>query len=72
MAGQLVGPGFDAIRARYAGAENATYLEQKIVNGGAGVWGGIPMPAMPSVDAETLQTIVAWLTATQDQAGEES
>jgi len=72
MAGQLVGPGFDAIRAKYAGGDNATYLEAKIVNGGSGVWGSIPMPAMPGIDADTLQKIVAWLTATQNQAGEES
>ena len=72
MAGQLVGPGFDAIRARYAGAENAAYLEQKIVNGGAGVWGGIPMPPMPGLDSDTLQSIVTWLTAATDHSGEES
>jgi len=67
-----VGPGFDAIRARYAGAENAAYLEQKIVNGGAGVWGGIPMPPMPGLDSDTLQSIVTWLTAATDHSGEES
>jgi cytochrome c len=63
MAGQLVGPGFDAIRARYAGQEHAAYLRDKIVNGGAGVWGAMPMPPMPTMADDTLQQIVAWLTS---------
>ena len=63
MAGQLVGPGFDAIRARYAGQEHAAYLRDKIVNGGAGVWGAMPMPPMTTLADDTLQQIVAWLTS---------
>ena len=63
MAGQLVGPGFDAIRARYAGQEHAAYLRDKIVNGGAGVWGAMPMPPMPTMGDDALQQIVAWLTS---------
>ncbi len=38
-----------------------------IVNGGAGVWGAMPMPPMPAVGDDALQQIVAWLTS-----GEES
>ena len=72
MAGQLVGPGFDAIRARYAGEENAAYLSQKIVNGGAGVWGAMPMPPMPGLNSDTVERIVLWLTTVSDQTGEES
>jgi cytochrome c len=63
MVGQLVGPGFDAIRARYAGQEHAAYLRDKIVNGGAGVWGAMPMPPMPTMADDALQQIVAWLTS---------
>ena len=66
MAGQLVGPGFDAIRAKYAGQEHAAYLRDKIVNGGAGVWGSMPMPPMPAVDDDALQQIVAWLTSGEE------
>ena len=66
MAGQLVGPGFDAIRAKYTGQEHAAYLRDKIVNGGAGVWGGMPMPPMPAVDEDALQQIVAWLTSGEE------
>ena len=66
MAGQLVGPGFDAIRTKYAGQEHAAYLRDKIVNGGAGVWGSMPMPPMPAVEEDALQQIVAWLTAGEE------
>lgn len=72
MAGQLLGPGFDDIRARYVGGENAAYLEQKIINGGAGVWGTIPMPAMPGLNSDSLERIIVWLTTANDQPGEES
>ena len=72
MAGQLVGPGFDAIRARYAGEENATYLSQKIVTEGAGVWGTMPMPPMPGLNSDTVERIVLWLTTVSDQTVEES
>ena len=66
MAGQLVGPGFDAIRTKYAGQKHAAYLRDKIVNGGAGVWGSMPMPAMPGVDEDSLQQLVAWLTSGEE------
>jgi cytochrome c len=66
MAGQLVGPGFDAIRTKYSGQEHAAYLRDKIVNGGAGVWGSMPMPPMPAVDDDALQQIVAWLTSGEE------
>ena len=66
MAGQLVGPGFDAIRTKYAGQEHAAYLRDKIVNGGAGVWGNMPMPPMPAVEEDALQQILAWLTSGEE------
>ena len=66
MAGQLVGPGFDAIRTKYAGKEHAAYLRDKIVNGGAGVWGSMPMPPMPTLREDALQQIVAWLTSGEE------
>ena len=66
MTGQLVGPGFDAIRTKYPGQEHAAYLRDKIVNGGAGVWGSMPMPPMPAVDDDALEQIVAWLTSGEE------
>ena len=66
ISGPLVGPGFEAIKERYAGEEHRAYLRDKIVNGGVGVWGSVPMPPMPAVDDDALQQIVAWLTSGDD------
>ena len=66
MVGQLVGPSFDAIRKRYAGQEHQAYLRDKIANGGAGVWGSMPMPPMPAVGEDALHQIVAWLTSGEE------
>jgi S-disulfanyl-L-cysteine oxidoreductase SoxD len=42
---KIVGPGFREIARKYAGrADGVDYLAGKIVAGGTGVWGAIPMP----------------------------
>jgi cytochrome c len=54
---KIVGPGMTEIAKKYAGRGDAqAYLAQKIRVGGAGVWGGIPMPpqAISEGDAATL------------------
>ena len=60
MSGKLVGPGFDDIAKKHAG--QADYLAGKIISGGEGVWGNVPMPAqsLPAVDAKAIAT---WLAA---------
>ena len=57
---KIVGPGFTDIAKKYPG--QAAYLQDKIVKGGSGVWGPIPMPAqtIPAADARTL---AQWLAA---------
>ena len=58
MAQKLVGPAFSDIAKKYAG--NPNYLAEKIVMGGSGVGGAIPMPpqTLPPADA---QVLAAWL-----------
>jgi len=63
MNGNLVGPAFTDIMAKYAGQDALDYLKGKIKNGGAGVWGSMAMPPMAQVDEEALQTIATWLAA---------
>ncbi|MCX7659584.1 MAG: c-type cytochrome [Caldimonas manganoxidans] len=56
-----VGPSFQEIAQRYAHRSDAAdYLRSKIIAGGVGVWGQIPMPAqsLPESDA---QAIAEWL-----------
>lgn len=60
---KLIGPAFTAISERYRGAtpDQRGLLEQKILNGGSGVWGQIPMPANPQVSPSEAQQLVSWI-----------
>jgi cytochrome c len=59
---KLVGPAYKEVAAKYAGQKDAVdKLSQKVMKGGAGVWGAVPMPANPQVtDAEAKQ-LVQWI-----------
>ena len=59
---KLVGPSYKDVAAKYAGQKDAVdKLSQKVLKGGAGVWGAVPMPANPQVtDAEAKQ-LVQWI-----------
>jgi cytochrome c len=59
---KLIGPGYKDVATKYAGQKDAAdKLAQKIVKGGSGVWGQVPMPANPQVtDAEAKQ-LAAWV-----------
>ncbi len=61
---KLVGPAYKEVAAKYAGQKDAAAkLADKIMNGGTGVWGQIPMPANPAVSAEEAKTLAAWVLA---------
>lgn len=57
---KLVGPAFVDVAKKHAGKTD--YLAGKIVSGGQGVWGDIPMPpqTLPEADAKA---IAAWLAS---------
>jgi cytochrome c len=58
---KLVGPAFKDIAAKYASDKGAVdKLAVKIMKGGAGVWGAIPMPANNVTDAEA-KSLAAWV-----------
>jgi len=60
---KLVGPSYKEVATKYAGDNAAlTKLEQKVKNGGSGVWGAIPMPPNNVPDAD-LKTLVEWILA---------
>ena len=60
---KLVGPAYKEVGAKYAGDTSAAAkLEQKVKNGGSGVWGAVPMPPNNVPDAD-LKTIVEWILA---------
>jgi cytochrome c len=59
---KLLGPSYKDVAARYAGQKDAVdKLSAKVMKGGAGAWGNLPMPANPQVtDAEARQ-LVQWI-----------
>lgn len=59
---KVLGPAFKEVGAKYAGQGGAAdKLAAKVMKGGTGVWGNIPMPANPQVtDAEAKQ-LVDWI-----------
>ncbi len=59
---KLVGPSYKDVAAKYSGQRDAAdMLAQKIVKGGAGVWGPVPMPANPQVSPAEAKQLAQWL-----------
>jgi cytochrome c len=59
---KLVGPSYKDVAAKYAGqADAAGKLAQKIMKGGSGVWGPVPMPANAQVSEAEAKTLAAWV-----------
>lgn len=59
---KLVGPSYKDISKRYAGQKDAeAKLAEKIIKGGAGAWGAVPMPANPQVSAAEARQLVTWI-----------
>ncbi len=61
---KLVGPSYKDIAKKYAGQKDAVAnLATKIIKGGAGAWGAVPMPANPQVSDAEAQRLVTWIMA---------
>ncbi|WP_343592933.1 c-type cytochrome [Paracidovorax wautersii] len=59
---KLVGPAFKEVAAKYAGqAGAADKLAVKIIKGGSGVWGPVPMPANSQVNEAEAKKLAAWV-----------
>ena len=59
---KLVGPAYKDVAAKYAGQKGIEdKLVQKVMKGGAGVWGPVPMPANPQVSEEEARSLVKWV-----------
>ena len=59
---KVLGPAFKDVAAKYAGqAGAADKLADKVVKGGVGVWGNIPMPANPQVTEAEAKQLVGWV-----------
>ena len=59
---KLVGPAYKDVAKKYAGDKTAAdKLAAKVIKGGSGVWGAVPMPANPQVSDAEAKKLVAWI-----------
>lgn len=68
IAEKSIGPAYEDVSKKYQNDPNAmTYLSNKIIKGGGGVWGETVMSAHPNLSEQDARQIVTWiqsLTAT--------
>lgn len=61
---KLVGPSYKDIATKYAGQADALdKLAGKVIKGGAGAWGPVPMPANAQINDADAKKLVAWILA---------
>lgn len=59
---KVIGPAFKDVAAKYAGNKDApNFLAQKILKGGSGVWGPVPMPANTQVSDAEARKLATWV-----------
>ena len=59
---KLVGPAYKEVAAKYAGQKDAEdKLAVKIMKGGSGVYGPVPMPANTQVNEAEAKKLAAWV-----------
>ena len=59
---KLVGPAYKDVAKKYAGNKTAeAMLIKKVREGGAGVWGQVPMPPNSGVNEKEAQILVKWI-----------
>ena len=59
---KLVGPSYKDVATKYAGQKDAVdKLATKIIKGGSGVWGPVPMPANAQVNEAEAKKLAAWV-----------
>lgn len=62
VAKKLVGPSYKEVAAKYAGQADAVdKLAAKIIKGGSGVYGPVPMPANTQVNEAEAKKLAAWV-----------
>jgi cytochrome c len=63
---KMIGPPYKAMADRYGKDESAIkVLSEKIVKGGGGNWGPMPMPPQPGVSPEEAEALVKWILSQQ-------
>lgn len=63
---KVIGPSYKDVAAKYAGQPDAVAtLAQKVMKGGAGVWGPVPMPANTQVNEAEARQLVLWILSSK-------
>ena len=59
---KIVGPAYKDVAKKYAGQKDAeAKLAEKVIKGGKGAWGEVPMPPNPAVKPEEATKLVKWI-----------
>jgi cytochrome c len=59
---KLIGPAYTEIAKKYPNNEkNVTYLADKIIKGGSGVWGKIPMTPHPKISSNDAKLMAKYI-----------
>lgn len=59
---KVVGPSYKEVSEKYKGQADApTMLVEKVIKGGTGVWGKVPMPPNPAVSEDEAKALVGWI-----------
>lgn len=59
---RIVGPSYREIAAKYPANDSTfSYLAQKIIQGGAGVWGQVPMSAHPDMKEDDARLMAKYV-----------
>lgn len=59
---KLVGPSYKEVATKYADQKDAVAkLSAKVVKGGSGVWGPVPMPANAQITRDEATKLVTWI-----------
>ena len=63
---KILGPSFKEVAAKYKDNKGAAdMLATKIIKGGSGVWGAVPMPANNQVSEADAKKLAAWVLSTK-------
>lgn len=59
---KLIGPAYKEVATKYGGSDTAvTYLAGKIIKGGSGVWGTVPMTPHPQISEPDAEQMVKYI-----------
>jgi len=64
---KLIGPAYKDVANKYAGKDTAlNYLAHKVISGGKGVWGDVPMTPHPELSLDDAKQMVKYVLLLKD------